>query len=375
MKKMQIRLTAAAAAVMIAVGAAAPAAVAQTGMAPAGQEAHAAAAARKIDEDEYLLPGSDAYYITEGDISWMDDNELMLARNEFYARRGRKFVTRSIRDYFNSRSWYRGRIEPDDFSTDLFNRYEQANVDFIVSYENRRKEIREQRQEKARSGVKAGISMTGGSGDSPAEESLTRNAEEFAEIMDLYPDTVRQDWSEEDYAQAGMCTMLADLQKPEDLGYLYRDLDEDGSAELVIAPMDPRMYGEGAVYGIYTIEDNIPVKVAESAENVCYYLCSDNTIRREEILDDGRWVIGYYDLAGQDLVCKDILVMDETRNENDPWFVVDDVEELDDGREGYADAGALRDLPAEAYTSISYEEASRMRTAYAADVLDLTAFD
>ena len=88
----------------------------------------------------YLLPDSDTYYITEADISWMDDNELMLARNEFYARKGRKFVTKSIREYFERQGWYHGTIEPDAFSPDLFNRYEQANVDFIVAYENKRQQ-------------------------------------------------------------------------------------------------------------------------------------------------------------------------------------------------------------------------------------------
>ena len=136
MKNTGLRLTAAALALMVAAGTQAVPAFAVQSQSLSAQEADTASSARSRRELEgqsmnsvYLLPDSDTYYISESDISWMDDNELMLARNEFYARRGRKFVTKSIQDYFNRQGWYNGTIDPDDFTPEMFNRYEQANVD------------------------------------------------------------------------------------------------------------------------------------------------------------------------------------------------------------------------------------------------------
>ena len=88
------------------------------------------------DQDTYLIYGSDIRYITEEDINWMDATTLELARNEIYARHGRRFNAESIQQYFDQQTWYFGTISPEDFSDEVFNEYERANIDFIVAYEN-----------------------------------------------------------------------------------------------------------------------------------------------------------------------------------------------------------------------------------------------
>ena len=37
--------------------------------------------------------------------------------NEIYAKHGRKFKTDSIQKYFDSKSWYQPKVEPDDFDS------------------------------------------------------------------------------------------------------------------------------------------------------------------------------------------------------------------------------------------------------------------
>ena len=96
----------------------------------------------------YLLPDANTYYISESEISWMTDNELLLARNEFYARRGRKFDTKFIKDYFKAQGWYKGKIKAQNFSPAVFNKYEQANIDYIRAYERMRAILRMQRKQK-----------------------------------------------------------------------------------------------------------------------------------------------------------------------------------------------------------------------------------
>ena len=92
-------------------------------------------AAAEAAKNDYICPGSDSRYLTEADVSGLSDWELLLARNEIYARHGRKFDDPSIRAYFESKSWYNGTIDPDNFDASVFNDYEKANIEFIQQHE------------------------------------------------------------------------------------------------------------------------------------------------------------------------------------------------------------------------------------------------
>ena len=86
--------------------------------------------------NDYILPYSDSEYLTEDDLDGLTPDEIRLACNELYARHGRKFKDADYQTYFNSKSWYHGTVEPDDFDdTVVFNKYELANRDFIIAYE------------------------------------------------------------------------------------------------------------------------------------------------------------------------------------------------------------------------------------------------
>ena len=90
-----------------------------------------------IDESisEYLLPYSDSTYISYSDLNGFSKEEVSLARNEIYARRGRKFKKATIKKYFESKSWYYPTYNPDDFPESVFNKYEKENIKTIVQYE------------------------------------------------------------------------------------------------------------------------------------------------------------------------------------------------------------------------------------------------
>ena len=89
----------------------------------------------QTETDDYILPQSSAEVLTEEDIEGLSAEELLLARNEIYARHGRKFSTPEIQAYFDSKSWYNGTISPEDFDTSVLNSTERANVSFIKSHE------------------------------------------------------------------------------------------------------------------------------------------------------------------------------------------------------------------------------------------------
>ena len=84
---------------------------------------------------EYILPDSDSRYLTEDDLTGLNAEQCRLARNEIYARHGRRFVDAGLQRYFDSCSWYSGTIDPADFSDSVFNEYERANSRLIVEYE------------------------------------------------------------------------------------------------------------------------------------------------------------------------------------------------------------------------------------------------
>ncbi len=86
---------------------------------------------------EYILPTSNSAYLTEADLAPLTKEQLRLARNEIYARHGRKFKDASLNDYFLSKSWYVPTIEPDRFNENVFNDYETANRKLIADYEKK----------------------------------------------------------------------------------------------------------------------------------------------------------------------------------------------------------------------------------------------
>ena len=93
------------------------------------------------ESGEYFFPESSNRYLTDEEISNYTSDQLELAKNEIYARHGRQFVTDYIADYFNSKSWYQGTIDPETFDAEqgsIFNEYEIANINKIQQWEDQK---------------------------------------------------------------------------------------------------------------------------------------------------------------------------------------------------------------------------------------------
>ncbi|MBE5883064.1 MAG: YARHG domain-containing protein [Lachnospiraceae bacterium] len=87
------------------------------------------------EESEYILPNSNVEFLTKADLFGLTQEECRLARNELFARHGRRFQDAELQAYFDSCSWYFGTIEPEDFDDSMLNEYEVFNRDLIVEYE------------------------------------------------------------------------------------------------------------------------------------------------------------------------------------------------------------------------------------------------
>ena len=81
-------------------------------------------------DDGYLLP-SDRKLLTAEDVSHLSASELRIARNEIYARHGRRFQSADLQEYFNQRSWYEGSISPENFDESVLSDIEQKNAEFL----------------------------------------------------------------------------------------------------------------------------------------------------------------------------------------------------------------------------------------------------
>ena len=88
------------------------------------------------EESGYLWP-TDSQYITDADLANFTRKEIMLMRNELYARYGCSFRDEEIRTYFEAQSWYvaNPNLLAVDFKREWFNEYETANLDTILNYE------------------------------------------------------------------------------------------------------------------------------------------------------------------------------------------------------------------------------------------------
>ena len=99
------------------------------------QESSAASKISEAGNGGYILPDSDKRLIGREDLMNLSPEQCKIARNEIYARHGRKFKDAALQSYFDSCPWYSGRIEPDSFSDSYLSEVEKKNRDAIVAFE------------------------------------------------------------------------------------------------------------------------------------------------------------------------------------------------------------------------------------------------
>ena len=91
---------------------------------------------QRITDDDYIIPDSSSRYLTAADLEGISNDELKKARNEIVARHGRRFKDTALQAYFDSKSWYDGTINSDDFDkTVKLSDIEKKNMEFIKKYE------------------------------------------------------------------------------------------------------------------------------------------------------------------------------------------------------------------------------------------------
>ena len=86
---------------------------------------------------ENTFPDMDTGDLTQDQVSKLSLQAVCYAKNELYARHGRKFLSQELKDYFNDKTWYEGTVDPHSFSPGVFNTYENDNLLLLVSAEEK----------------------------------------------------------------------------------------------------------------------------------------------------------------------------------------------------------------------------------------------
>ncbi len=85
--------------------------------------------------EEYILPTSSIHPLNVDELAGLSDNELMLARNEIYARHGRQFENEYLQWYFDRCTWYEGTVPAAGFDEDMLTQVERDNLSLLTAAE------------------------------------------------------------------------------------------------------------------------------------------------------------------------------------------------------------------------------------------------
>jgi len=86
---------------------------------------------------EFVFPEDDIFLIDSSELDGMTAAECKIARNEIYARHGRRFNDEQLQGYFDICSWYNGTVAPEAFSDGVLNEIEKSNLQVISEYESK----------------------------------------------------------------------------------------------------------------------------------------------------------------------------------------------------------------------------------------------
>ena len=86
---------------------------------------------------EFVFPDSSSRLLSPSEVNGLNEWQCKVARNEIYARYGRRFRNEDLQRYFDGCSWYHGTIAPDAFNDDMLSKLEKDNVKTIEEYEKR----------------------------------------------------------------------------------------------------------------------------------------------------------------------------------------------------------------------------------------------
>lgn len=86
-------------------------------------------------DSTYIFQDSDKYKLTDSQLKKLTGHDLMLGRNEIFARHGYVFKKEPFKSYFEAKSWYTPNPSFKGSDSQLSS-VEKYNINLILKYEN-----------------------------------------------------------------------------------------------------------------------------------------------------------------------------------------------------------------------------------------------
>lgn len=145
---------------------------------------------------------------------------------------------------------------------------------------------------------------------------------DYTEFLETYYQAIDEEWPIEELAMAGINFKvyeyfgLPDL--PDCLGFTVRDINSDGTEELLIGFTDDAT----VINDMYTICDNEREMVIQGGDyNDKYYVCNDGTICRYTYRNNDSYGYHYYNLNNGWLVPFGCIIYDKTYAPQNFWYI------------------------------------------------------
>ena len=123
-----------------------------------------------------------------------------------------------------------------------------------------------------------------GEGEANGFVYTDENCRNYDEVIELYIRAIKERWDSDKISEFGFepYCFISSLEKD---GYILKDLDQDGSDELIILSRDSlessRYQNEDMLYAVYTMKNGKPIRVLDSWTRSRNYLCADGGIYNE----------------------------------------------------------------------------------------------
>ena len=84
--------------------------------------------------NDFIFYDSNCRYLEDYEVSSLSEDDIQMAINEIYARKGVNFENEPYASHFNSCEWYNPIYSQAEFDSSWFNEYEEANVNLLAYY-------------------------------------------------------------------------------------------------------------------------------------------------------------------------------------------------------------------------------------------------
>lgn len=115
----------------------------------------------------------------------------------------------------------------------------------------------------------------------PTPEPVTDPLVMYKDILDVYAQALTNNYGGEELtgSEISLLNMYCyEGNALDNVGYIFLDLDGDGTMELFIGAIGGDEFVANAVFDFYTYQDGHPVLLLDSMERARCYICDDNTL-------------------------------------------------------------------------------------------------